>query len=428
MLDYRAFGASVTVDLSIANSTGVGKFASISTIFGSATNDRIIGADNANTWSFTASGGVVDGLAFESFETWQGGTGIDSLSGPNTAIIWSVTGANSGNVANVSFASMENLIGNSQLDTFAFQANGSVSGQINGGLGEDVLDYSGSSAAIVVNLLNSSTSAVGSFSSISALIGSAASDTLLGANSTNTWTITTSSTFTVGSLSVGNFESLVGGTGVDVFLAKEGVEYFGSIDGGAGVDRMKYTAFVSSVSVNLSLGAATGFASVSRIENITGGNSDDLLVGDASDNVISGGNGDDVLFGMAGNDTLNGNIGRDLLFGGSGADLIRGSSGEDILIGGLTNYAQEASGIVNRTAIDAIMMEWRRIDSPYAQRIARLNGLAQGGLNGSYFLNASTLIDDEEVDDLWGDAGLDWFWAGLGDVVHFTSGEDVENH
>ncbi len=428
VLDYRAFGASVTVDLSIANSTGVGKFASISTIFGSATNDRIIGADNANTWSFTASGGVVDGLAFESFETWQGGTGIDSLSGPNTAMIWSVTGANSGNVANVSFASMENLIGKSQLDTFAFQANGSVSGQINGGLGEDVLDYSASSAAIVVNLLNSSTSAVGSFSSISALIGSPASDTLLGANSPNTWTITTSTTFTVGSLSVGNFESLVGGTGVDVFRAKEGVEYFGSIDGGAGVDRMEYTAFVSSVSVNLSLGAATGFASVSRIENITGGNSDDLLVGDASDNVISGGNGDDVLFGMAGNDTLNGNIGRDLLFGGSGADLIRGSSGEDILIGGLTNYAQEASGIVNRTAIDAIMMEWRRIDSPYAQRIARLNGLAQGGLNGSYFLNASTLIDDEEVDDLWGDAGLDWFWAGLGDVVHFTSGEDVENH
>ena len=278
-----------------------------------------------------------------------------------------------------------------------------------------------------MNLLNSSTSAVGSFSSISAIIGSTASDTLLGANGTNTWTITTSTAFTVNSLSVRNFESLVGGTGVDVFRAKEGVEYLGSIDGGPGVDRMEYTTFASSVSVNLSLGSATGFASVSRVENITGGNGDDLLVGDASDNVISGGNGDDVLFGMTGNDTLNGNIGRDLLFGGSGEDLIRGSNGEDILIGGLTSYAQEASGFVNRTAIDAIMLEWRRTDSTYAQRIARLNGLAPGGLNGAYFLDASTLFDDEEVDDLWGDAGLDWFWAGLGDIVHFTSGEDVEN-
>ena len=131
---------------------------------------------------------------------------------------------------------------------------------------------------------------------------------------------------------------------------------------------------------------------------------------------------------MAGNDTLNGNIGRDLLFGGSGADLIRGSNGEDILIGGLTNYTQEASGIIDRTAIDAIMLEWRRTDSTYAQRIDRLNGTTQGGLNGAYVLNAATLIDDEDVDDLWGDAGLDWFWAGLGDIVHFTSGEDVENH
>jgi hypothetical protein len=427
VLDYRAFGASVIVDLSIANSTGVGKFTSISTIFGSAANDRIIGANNANTWGITASGGVVDGLTFESFENWQGGTGVDSLSGPNTAIIWSVTGANSGTVANVSFNSMENLIGNSQVDTFAFQANGSVSGQINGGLGEDVLNFSGSTAAVVVNLSNNSASSVGSFTSISALVGSAAIDTLLGANNTNTWTISTPTSVNVGSLSIGNFESLVGGTGVDVFRAKEGVEYFGSIDGAAGVDRMEYISFSSSVSVNLSLGTATGFASVSRIENITGGNGDDVLVGDAFDNVISGGNGDDVLLGMAGNDTLNGNIGRDLLFGGSGADLIRGSNGEDILIGGLTNYAQEASGIVDRTAIDAIMLEWRRTDSTYAQRIARLNGTVQGGLNGSYVLNAATLIDDEDVDDLWGDAGLDWFWAGLGDIVHFTSGEDVEN-
>ena len=426
-LDYRGFGASVVVDLSFSSSTGVGKFTSISTIFGSAANDRIIGADNANSWSFTASGGVVDGLAFDSFENWQGGSGTDSFSGPNAANIWLVTGANSGSVADVIFDSMENLIGNSQLDTFAFQGAGSISGQINGGLGEDVLDYSGAPAAVVVNLFSNSTSTIGSFTSISMLIGSAANDTLVGVNNASTWTITSPSTFTVNSLRVGNVESLVGGTGVDVFRAKEGVEYFGSIDGGTGVDRVEYTTFASSVSVNLGLGTATGFASVSRIENITGGNSDDFLVGDAFDNVISGGNGDDVLLGMAGNDILNGSNGRDLLFGGSGADQIRGNNSEDILIGGLTNYAQEVSGIVNRAAVDAIMLEWRRTDSTYAQRIARLRGTAQGGLNGAYFLNAASLIDDKDVDDLWGDAGLDWFWAGLDDIVHFTSGEDVEN-
>jgi hypothetical protein len=48
-----------------------------------------------------------------------------------------------------------------------------------------------------------------------------------------------------------------------------------------------------------------------------------------------------------------------------------------------------------------------------------------GGLNGSYVLNASTVIDDGEVDTLWSDAGLDWFLTDALDEVHSASNETV---
>jgi hypothetical protein len=56
---------------------------------------------------------------------------------------------------------------------------------------------------------------------------------------------------------------------------------------------------------------------------------------------------------------------------------------------------------------------------------ATLDACAGGGLNGSYVLNASTVIDDGEVDTLWGDAGLDWFLTDALDEVHSASNETV---
>lgn len=48
-----------------------------------------------------------------------------------------------------------------------------------------------------------------------------------------------------------------------------------------------------------------------------------------------------------------------------------------------------------------------------------------GGLNGSYRLNATTVLEDGAVDVLYGDAGLDWFLASSEDVVNSTAGEII---
>lgn len=120
----------------------------------------------------------------------------------------------------------------------------------------------------------------------------------------------------------------------------------------------------------------------------------------------SGSIANNVLVGGAGNDVLIGGFGRDLLIGGSGADTLRAGSGGAILIGGTTDYD------TNLQALLAIMREWGRTDADYNTRIKHLQGTLSGGLNGSYFLTATTVHDDNALDSLYGGAGMDWFFVG----------------
>jgi hypothetical protein len=49
-----------------------------------------------------------------------------------------------------------------------------------------------------------------------------------------------------------------------------------------------------------------------------------------------------------------------------------------------------------------------------------------GGLNGSYFLSASTVQDDTAPDVLFGGEGLDWFLVGSPEKIkHKERGEVV---
>jgi Ca2+-binding RTX toxin-like protein len=72
--------------------------------------------------------------------------------------------------------------------------------------------------------------------------------------------------------------------------------------------------------------------------NLNGGNGDDSLVGNATNNaedVLNGGNGNDNLSGYGGTDALYGGNGDDKLSGGAGIDYLYGDNGNDTLDGGL---------------------------------------------------------------------------------------------
>jgi Ca2+-binding RTX toxin-like protein len=78
-------------------------------------------------------------------------------------------------------------------------------------------------------------------------------------------------------------------------------------------------------------------------DTIFGGDSDDILRGDANtrlpggtvggDDIIFGGDGDDRIGGKGGNDELHGEEGDDLIWGDDGNDTLRGGLGEDMLTG-----------------------------------------------------------------------------------------------
>jgi Ca2+-binding RTX toxin-like protein len=71
---------------------------------------------------------------------------------------------------------------------------------------------------------------------------------------------------------------------------------------------------------------------LASIENVTGSNYGDKLVGDGASNVLSGLAGNDQLIGGAGNDTLDGGVGGDTLTGGSGDDTYVVDSSSDVVV------------------------------------------------------------------------------------------------
>jgi hypothetical protein len=97
-------------------------------------------------------------------------------------------------------------------------------------------------------------------------------------------------------------------------------------------------------------------------------------------------------------------MGRDLVIGGWGDDRVEGMVHEDLLIGSYTIYDD------NDDDLEALIAEWSYgVKGPdwIDERIANLeNGT---GLNGDRKLNAASVLDDEQHDELWGAYGPDWF-------------------
>ena len=102
-------------------------------------------------------------------------------------------------------------------------------------------------------------------------------------------------------------DTLNGGADNDLLIGDQGDDY---LDGGAGIsDRAEYFA-PAAVMVSLVAGTANdGFGNtdtILNIEDITGSNFDDVIIGDANNNFLEGHGGADTLDGGAGNDYLDG--------------------------------------------------------------------------------------------------------------------------
>ncbi|MFS2155213.1 VCBS domain-containing protein [Rhizobium sp. Rhizsp42] len=190
-----------------------------------------------------------------------------------------------------------------------------------------------------------------------------------------------------------------------------------------GTDLLSYAATLEGVTVDLSKGSATGFTTISGIENVTGGSGNDMLTGDAGANVLIGGAGNDVLTGGGGNDTLTGGSGNDTFVVDSGTDTVTDLSGGDIL-------KVSATAAVNATATSDWTATSETVNGGSASIDAKGNdiNLSNAGGVGAWTLSntagsASTLTGTARGDTIFsGSAGDSIFAGGGADTVVIDAG------
>lgn len=384
---------------------------------------------NLQTRTATAIGG-----GFLQIQNLIGSSGslskdYDTLVGTNDASNWNITGPNTGTLTTSNgtfyFTSIENLSGGTGADSFNF-LGGFVAGTIQGGVGNNnTLDYSNGFGGSVVNLqqspttgLMSATGVGGGFGQIQNYIGNSSLapgnfDTLFGANTSNTWNITGKNTGTLnGNFNFTGIENLTGGSGVDVFKIATGGFQTGNISGNtdfSGGDWLDYSTFITPVTVNLAAGTATGIASISRIQNVHGGDGVNTLAGNSQGNILVGGVADD---------TITGGTGRSLLIGGAGSDTVNGNSSDDIVISSYTTYDNSLSSLA------AIFAEWTSAGT-FNQRITNLR--QGGGLNGNNVLVADVTVRNDVVPDvISGGGGRNWLWGQPAEIRGSTAQDVID--
>ena len=337
----------------------------VENIIGGSAADLLTGDALANRFTGGAGKDVLDG---------KGGGDTAIYSDKTLAVVVTLNGASDaivtvGGLAEDTLRNIENIVGGSGNDTLTGDvANNLLEGGAGGDIlrgagGADVLDgqsgidtalYSDQSADIVVTL-NGATDAI-------VTIGGVGEDTLR-----NIENLTAGSgNDTITGDTADNL--LLGGAGNDTLRGGAGKD---TLDGGTGSDTVLYDDRILAVAVTLN-GAIDVAVSIGglvedtlrNVENIVGGNGNDVLTGDAQANTLTGGAGKDTLDGGAGIDTvvysdktlpiiltLNGSVLTGMTVGGVIEDTIRnfenvvGGSGNDTITGdGAANMIQGGAG------------------------------------------------------------------------------------
>jgi hypothetical protein len=337
--------------------------------------------------------------------TLNGGGGLNILAGSSAASTWNIMRSDAGTLSspnisgNVSFSSIQNLVGGSGSNAFIFNDGASVSGNIRGG-GGGALDYSAYNTAVNVNLQTATATGVGgSFASIQSLTGGGGNNMLVGADVTDIWNLTGSNTGSVhgggSTVTFSAFQNLRGGAVANTFMFGDGASLSGNLDGGGG-GALDYSAYSGSVIVDLQTATATGVGgSIANIQNVVGGN--------------GGGAGVyNILVGNGGNVLIGGNGRRNLLIAGSSASTLIGGDDDDILIGGTTAYDMDLA------ALTAIMNYWSATADDYGTRVANL--LAG---NGVPLLDATMVTSNGGGNTLSGGLGLNLYYGNSADATDF---------
>ena len=182
--------------------------------------ENLAGRSGTDEFTLNAAGSITG--------TIDGGDGDDRLTGPNTPNVWTLSGEDAGRVNNsdsevttgsASFEGIENITGGDDVDHFFVTTLESITGEIAGGGG---------------------------------------TDTLIGADDVNSWSLTGPDTGTLNDADFIQIENLTGGSGDDTFgIVGTTASLSGKLDGGLfdiespTVNSVNYSQRGAAVTVNL---------------------------------------------------------------------------------------------------------------------------------------------------------------------------------
>jgi Ca2+-binding RTX toxin-like protein len=417
-VSYAASASGITVYMD--GSFGIGALAAgdrltdIETVIGTAFNDIITGALNADTLYGGAGSDTINGdigndsiYGGDNDDVINGGAGADLIDGGNG--IDNIYYSNSGGAIDIGFGVVGSaghalgdvlsnveviwgtdlndilrdvgvggtLGGNSGNDLFYSDIAVTV---LNGGIGFDTVDYSASAAAITVVLggVGVGGDAQGdSYLAVERVIGTNFADTLTGS---------------------GANETLEGGSGDDILTGGIGAD---ALIGGSGSDTANYAGSSGSVTVFFdgsasSSGEAEG-DTLSGIERAIGSNFTDIFYGSVA--------GEEAIGGLA----------NDIFYGSGGADILNGGAGYDYAI-----YTTSATG-VTINLVDNTLSTGDALNDTYIgieeYQGSNFNDVFVGSNSADYFSgrNGNDIIDGGIGDDiLFGSADNDSFLGSAG--------------
>ncbi|MGO4706319.1 calcium-binding protein [Microvirga sp. 2MCAF38] len=265
-----------------------------------------------------------------------------------------------------------------------------------GGDGIDTLTFQAAGSGVGVNLetgIGTGGAAGDTYTSFEKVIGSNFADTLVGSNGAST---------------------LQGGAGDDLYFVKAGTAL---VEGAGGGTDSVYTDATYTLATHLENLFATGASAI----NLTGNESNNLIVGNEARNQLNGAGGNDTLIGGGGDDVLNGGAGNDVLDGGAGADVMDGGAGDDAYV------IDNPGDVVNDTGggIDSVTVNIS-YDLNRLVGIENINGWGSGSITLTGTAGNNAMNGGEGADILYGNAGNDVLNGfGGNDRLHGGLGADT---
>jgi Ca2+-binding RTX toxin-like protein len=371
---YTAEGDTLnTTYYTTATGTRLAYGANIEHLFGSNSNDEILGNALANM--LTGGGGN---------DTLNGGDGIDTLDGG---------------------AGNDSLVGGASDDIYIIDSASDIILETSNSGTEWVYAYTDYTlSSHLENLvLEGSSSLVGTGNSENnALYGNTGNNTLNGSGGND---------YLNGG--AGN-DSLLGGAGDDILLGRAGE--LDTLVGGDGNDT--YEVYTGNTIIET---AGSGREWVYAYTDYTlSANLENLVLEGSSNLSGTGNNENNVLYGNTGNNTLNGSGGNDYLNGGAGNDSLLGGAGDDVYI------LDSINDIIVETINSGT--EWVYVYSNYTlssylenlilEGSSNLTGTGNSENNALYGNASSNTINGAEGNDyLNGGAGNDSLLGGAGDDI-----------